>query len=288
MKVTILGTGAMGLRMGASLLKHGHQLTVWNRTPANAAPLVEQGAVLAETPRAAVTDADLVLSMVRDDPASRQVWLDSETGALEGMRRDAVAVESSTLTVEWVRELAAAFANTGIAFLDTPVSGSRPQAEAGQLIFLVGGNADTLAGIRDVLLTMGGAVQHAGDEPGSGAAVKLAVNALLGIQVTALSELLGFIKNIGLDTAKAAEIIGSTAVCSPYAKVAMGLMLADNSNPLFPVELVEKDLGYVHETGERHGARTPMSDAARTVFQNAMKAGFGEENLTSAVKLYVK
>lgn len=288
MKVTILGTGAMGLRMGASLLKHGHQLTVWNRTPANAAALVENGAVLAETPRTAVADADLVISMVRDDPASRQVWLDSETGALAGIRRDAVAVESSTLTVEWVRELAAHFSKADIKFLDAPVSGSRPQAEAGQLIFLVGGNADTLAGIRDVLLTMGGAIQHAGDAPGSGAAVKLAVNALLGIQVTALSELLGFLKNVGLDTAKAAEIIGSTAVCSPYAKVAMGLMLADNSAPLFPVELVEKDLGYIHATGERHGALTPVSDAARTVFQNVMDAGFGEENLTSAVKLYVK
>lgn len=288
MKVTILGTGAMGLRMGASLLKNGHQLTVWNRTPANAAPLVENGAVLAETPRAAVADADLALSMVRDDLASRQVWLDSETGALAGMRRDAVAVESSTLTVEWVRELASNFANAGIAFLDAPVSGSRPQAEAGQLIFLVGGNADALEGIRDVLLTMGGAVQHVGDGPGSGAAVKLAVNALLGIQVTALSELLGFLKNIGLDTAKAAEIIGSTAVCSPYAKVAMGLMLANNSSPLFPVELVEKDLGYIHATGQRHNALTPISDAARSVFQNAMNAGLGEENLTSAVKLYVK
>src|SRR6476661_6056201 len=117
MRIAVLGTGAMGSRMAVALLRGGHAVTVWNRTSARALPLVEQGASLASSPRAAADDAQVVLAMVRDDEASRQVWL-SKDGALAAMSAEAIGIESSTLSAKWVRELATSFAAHGVGFLD--------------------------------------------------------------------------------------------------------------------------------------------------------------------------
>ena len=177
-RITILGMGAMGSRMAAALLRAGHEVTVWNRNPDKTVPLVAVGAISATSPRSAVATADFAISMVRDDEASRQVWLDQHTGALAGLRASAIAIESSTVTVAWVRELYANCCAYGIAFLDAPVAGSRPQAEAAQLIYFVGGEAAVVAQADPILKAMGSTVHHAGPAS-SGAAIKLVVNALL-------------------------------------------------------------------------------------------------------------
>jgi len=129
-EVVVLGLGAMGLRMRANLLKAGHRLTVWNRSKGAADQLIAAGAHLAGSPREAVAEADFVIAMVRDDIASRKIWLDEDAGALAGLKTDAVAIESSTLTPVWIRELAKAASARGVAFLEAPVAGGRPQAEA--------------------------------------------------------------------------------------------------------------------------------------------------------------
>lgn len=284
-KVAFLGIGAMGSRMAGNLLKAGHAVTVWNRSAARSGPLVAAGAAIAPTPHAAVAGADYAIAMVRDDVASREVWLHPETGALKGLGRDAIAIESSTLTVGWVRILAESCAGAGMAFLDAPVAGSRPQAEAGQLIYLVGGDAATLARAESLLMAMAGAVHHAG-EAGAGTAVKLAVNALLGVQVAALAELIGLLRKAGVDAARAVEIVSATPVCSPAAKAAAGSMLAGAFAPLFPVELVAKDFGYAGTLAEAVGAATPVVDASRAVFTRAVAAGMGADNLTGIARLY--
>jgi len=277
--------GAMGSRMAAALLRAGHEVTVWNRTPDRTAPLVEAGARAAATPRAAAGAAEFTVCMVRDDEASREVWLSPEAGALAALPEGAVAVESSTVTVAWARELAERCLARGTAFLDAPVAGSRPQAEAAQLIYLVGGDAGTVAKAEPVLRTMGGAVHHAGPA-GSGAAVKLAINALFGVQVAAVAELIAFMRRCGLDGVKAVEILASAPVCSPAAKAAAGAMLAGNFAPTFPIDLVAKDFGYVFDTAEANGARVPMAEAARRVFAEAVGRGHGADNITGVVQLY--
>lgn len=138
-KLAILGLGAMGSRMARAAIDRGHQVTVWNRTAGRAAVLQDAGARLASSPRQAVDGADFVFAMVRDDEASRAIWLDPRSGALDGMEAGAVAIESSTLSVSWVQDLAREAAlRPGVCFLDAPVAGSRPQADSRQLIFLVG------------------------------------------------------------------------------------------------------------------------------------------------------
>ncbi|HET9517064.1 MAG TPA: NAD(P)-binding domain-containing protein, partial [Actinoplanes sp.] len=132
MKIAVLGLGAMGSRMARRLLATGeHDLTVWNRTAEMTRPLVEAGAAAAATPAAAATQCDLVLSMLRDDDAGREVWLAPDTGALAAMAPGTVAVDCSTVSPTFSTELAARCALRGVDFLDAPVLGSRPQADAG-------------------------------------------------------------------------------------------------------------------------------------------------------------
>jgi 3-hydroxyisobutyrate dehydrogenase len=275
----------MGSRMATRLVDDGHHVTVWNRDPDRTRALRSHGAQVAATPRAAAAGAEFVLSMVRDDDASRRVWLDEDDGALAGMSPGAVAIESSTLTVAWVAELAAEAARRGQHFLDAPVAGSRPQAESGQLIFMAGGDADVLARTQPLLRAMGAAVHHAG-ATGAGAAVKLAINALFGIQVAALAEVLGLLARSGVDLPRAVDIIGSTPVASPAAKAAAATMLAGNYAPMFPVKLVHKDFSYVHALAAGQRQAMPLSDAARGVMGRAIEHGIGDDNLTGIFRLY--
>lgn len=130
MRVALLGLGVMGAGMAGHLLKHGHTLTVYNRTTTKAAPLAAQGAHLASIPREAAESAEVIIAMVGDDRASRAIWL-GDDGALAGARSGTVLVECSTLSLGWVRELGIAAAERGLAFLDSPVTGSKDGAQAG-------------------------------------------------------------------------------------------------------------------------------------------------------------
>lgn len=284
-KIAFLGTGAMGSRMVMSLIKAGHEVTVWNRDPAKLMPLREAGARASDTPAHAVANAEFVVCMVRDDVASRDVWMNESTGALAAMPKNAVAIDSSTLTYEWVRELHKNCTAHGIAMIDAPVAGTRPQAEAAQLIYFVGGDEQTLARAEPVLKAMGSTIHHAGPA-GAGAAIKLAINALFASQLATLAELLSFMERCKLDLAKSLDIIGSNSSCSPSAKAAAAAMFAGNFAPNFPVELVEKDLGYALDTANAVGAPMPMVIATRDVYAAAVEAGHGNLNSSAVAKLY--
>ncbi|WP_186237204.1 NAD(P)-dependent oxidoreductase [Burkholderia gladioli] len=283
-KISILGLGAMGSRMAANLIKAGHQVTVWNRSPQAAHALIEAGARAARTPKEAAGEADFVIAMVRDNDASRQVWLDPDTGAMAGLSADAIAIESSTLTAEWVRELGAQMAGSGRLLLEAPVVGSTPQADAAQLTYLVGGDAGTFARTEAVLKAMGSTIHHVGPL-GAGALTKLATNTLLGIQVTVLAELIGMLKRADADVARVLEVVATTPVWSMAAGRLSGLMLAVNFAPQFPVELIEKDFGYTLQAAGSDAA-APTIAAARGVFRTAIERGFGQDNMTGVVKLF--
>ncbi len=285
-KISVLGLGAMGSRMAKSLLTSGHQVTVWNRILERALTLSDKGATVARSPREAVTDADVVISMVRNDEASRAVWLDPDIGALAGMAVGAIAIESSTLSIEWIRQLSTIMEQHGRDFLDAPVMGSRPQADARQLIYFVGGNAQVIERCMPVFQSIGIAVHHSGPI-GSGAVIKLAVNALFGIQVAAFAELIGLLKSSGVDVTKAIDIISTTPVCSVAAKGAAASMLAANFAPLFPIELIDKDLRYTQEAAANYSACLPLTDVTKNVMTRAISKGLGADHLTSIVQLYV-
>lgn len=283
-KIAFLGLGAMGSRMAANLLKAGHSLAVWNRTRNLADHLLAAGALWAESPSEAAAGADFVVSMVRDDEASNFVWCDPKRGALAAMRSDAIAIESSTLSVDWIRHLGKAAQDRGIDLLEAPVSGSRPAAEAAQLVYLVGGKAAVLNRAESVLRAMGAAIHLVGPI-GAGTLVKLATNALLGIQVTTLAELIGMLRRNGADVGRAVQAIAATPVWSPVANVISGSILRGDYQPQFPVELIEKDFGYALSAVASDEA-APTLAAARGVFRRSIEQGAGCENMTAVARQF--
>ena len=285
-RIAFLGLGAMGARMAMRILEHGYPLTVWNRTPARCAPLIERGAATAPTPAAAAENADIVISMVRDDKASLDVWEAPRTGALEAMSDNAIAVECSTVSLSRVRALKRAASEKSLPFLDAPLAGSRPQAEAGQLIFFVGGEKRVLANCLALFNTMGSAAHHAGDEVGSGIILKLIVNALFAAQIAALAELTAVGEKSGVPQAAAASILEQTPVLSPAARGGLNAIVERVFAPQFPIDLVEKDLLYVEQLAKAAGAKTPLTNSVRDVFLNAKSKGFADDNITGVAQLY--
>jgi 3-hydroxyisobutyrate dehydrogenase len=247
-RVAFLGLGAMGSRMASNLLAGGHDVVAWNRSPDARERLAALGTRPADTPRAAASGADFIISMVTDDDASRSVWLDQEAGAVAGLAPGAIAIESSTVTPEWVETLAAAVVARGARFLDCPVAGSLPQAEARQLL--------------------------------------VAINALLGIQIAAMAETLGYLEKAGLPTAGVLPLLAATPVVSPAAVATAKLIEAQDFAPRFPVDLVAKDFRYAVESGGRIGAELPMTAAARALFERLSGMGFGGENISAVARLY--
>jgi 3-hydroxyisobutyrate dehydrogenase len=285
-KIAILGCGAMGSRIAQNLIDAGYPLTIYNRTKEKVQPLIDRGAIFVTTPHAAAERSDVVLSMVTNDEISRQVWLAAETGAILGLTPDKIAIEMSTLTVDWIQELGAAIAQSGTGFLDAPVVGSRPQAETGKLISLVGGSAETLAQVESILTAAGVATIHHVGAVSQGMVMKLAVNALFGIQVAALAELLGLLSKDGITPAKAMECLGDLPVLSLAAKGAGNLMVSQNHAPLFPIDLVEKDFRYVTQTAQSLAATIPTSNAVMDIYRTAIAQGHGSENITGIVQLF--
>ncbi len=280
--IALLGLGIMGGGMARRLLGAGFPLTVYNRSRAKADALVSAGARVAATPREAVAAADIVFSMVADDGASRTLWL-GPTGALAGVRRGAVLVECSTLTVAWVNELAAAITPTGCEFVDAPVTGTRPHAAAGELNFLVGGSAAALEKIRPALAPMSRSVTHLGPT-GSGALVKLINNFVCAVQIASLAEALALIERSGLDRAKALAVLTEGAPGSPLVKTLSARMTAKDYTPNFMLKLMAKDIGYAIQEGRARGQTLATAEVALQLFQRAVAQGRGDDDMAVMIE----
>lgn len=278
--ISVLGLGAMGSRMATNLLRSGYTVNVWNRTAQAAEPFKTQGARVAGSVVDAVSGADVVIATLRDDEASRAVWAQ----ALPAMKAGSFAVESSTLSPDWVRELGQLAAQHAIELLEAPVSGSRPQAESGQLVYLLGGSAEVVEKARPVLSVMGAGAHHVGPL-GSGALAKLATNSLLGIQVSAYAEIIGLLQRQGADVGKILQAMSGTSVWAPVAHYLSGSMMAGDFSPQFPVELIGKDFTYTLAAAGS-AEQAPTVAAALGVFRRAEAQGYADENMTAVVKLF--
>jgi 3-hydroxyisobutyrate dehydrogenase len=281
--IAVLGLGNMGAGMARRLLKAGYEVTVYNRTRERAEPLAADGATVAASPKQAAGHADMVIAMLADDNASRAAWT-GDAGALAGVRPGTVLMDSSTLSVDWVRELAAAAAAHGCPFIEAPVTGSKPQAEAGELLFLAGGEPQTLDAVRPVLATMSRAIVHLGPV-GSGATMKLVNNFLCGVQAASLAEALAVIENSGLNRDAAFDILANGAPGSPLVKGVGKRMTARDYRVHFALHLMLKDMTYAIAEGARNGVTLKMAEAARDKFRAAVSAGLGDKDFAAVSEL---
>jgi len=285
-EAAFIGLGAMGSRMAANLLMAGHGITVSDPAPDAVKKLTDLGAKAAASARQAAEGRDFVVTMVRDDEISRKVWLDPTTGALAGMKPGGIAIECSTITPAWAHELGGAISKAGIAMLEAPVSGSTPQAENAQLVFLIGGDGETLKRAEPLLKGMGSSVRHAGPV-GAGALAKLITNALMGVQLSTLAEMIGMLERRGVNPKPVLDAVAATRLWSAHLTGDAESMLSGNFEPHFPIKLLLKDLTYTVKTAGED-ASVPTVSAARDVFQKAMNEKLGDLDMTAVVRLFEK
>ena len=285
-RIAFLGLGIMGGGMARRLLANGFQLTVFNRNVERSKSFAAEGAKVANSPREAAAQANFIISMVADDNAARSLWT-GENGALAAAKPGTVCIECSTVSVNWVRELAAIAAKKQCEFLDAPVTGSKNQAASGELNFLVGGDSATLDKARPVFTAMGKSVSLVGPT-GSGALIKLINNFVCGVQIAALAEALAMIERSGLDRAKALEVLTNGAPGSPLVKAVSARMTTPDFTPNFLLRLMAKDLGYAIQEGRKLSVELVTARAALEEFQKAITAGHGEMDIAAIVEPFRK
>ena len=282
--IAFLGTGNMGAGMAGCLIKAGHDLTVYNRTMEKTRPLAELGATAADTPQEAAKGADAVIAMVADDEASKAVWL-GDTGALAAeTAENAMTVECSTLSHDWVLELAATAGQKGLRYIDCPVTGIPVKAAAGDLTLLVGAEAGDMETARPLLQPFSSEIIHFGPV-GAGTAYKLMVNLMGAVQIAGAAEGMLIAEKAGLDPGQVADALAKGAAASPQViRNARRMAAADHKqNITFSGQLRLKDTLYGLRLADKLGQQTPFGDAARDAFQMLLDEGFDELNESKVI-----
>jgi 3-hydroxyisobutyrate dehydrogenase-like beta-hydroxyacid dehydrogenase len=279
----------MGRPMALNLLKAGHCLTVWNRTAARAQELVTAGAVLAKSPREAAEASDILITIVSDPPALESVLWGHEgqnDGALGGLKSGSIYIDSSTVSPSLAKRISAACKERGVRFLDAPVTGGDWGAREGNLVFMIGGDVETLKEAEPVLGAMGKKWFHLGPN-GAGQTIKLAMNAILALQVGAMAEALALVTKAGLRGEQLVEVMQASMARSGVLDVKSPLMLKGDYKPSFPLRLMHKDLGLALDLANQLGVALPTTAAAREVY-NAVKGEAQEDLDYSAVMRFWK
>jgi 3-hydroxyisobutyrate dehydrogenase-like beta-hydroxyacid dehydrogenase len=289
-KIGLIGLGLMGRPMGMNLLKAGHSLTVWNRTAARAEELVAAGAKQAKTPREVAAASDVLLSIVSDPPALESVlWghEGKEDGALGGLKPGSIYIDSSTVSPALERKIAAACQERGVRFLDAPVTGGDWGAREGNLVFMIGGDAETLNEVEPILKVMGKKLFHLGPN-GAGQTIKLAMNAILALQVEAVAEAIGLVTKAGLKGEQLLEVLQASMARSGLVDLKAPLMLKGEFKPSFPLRLMHKDLGLALDLGNQLGVALPSTAAAREVYNYVMGDAKEDMDYSAVVRFWKK
>jgi 3-hydroxyisobutyrate dehydrogenase-like beta-hydroxyacid dehydrogenase len=285
-KIAFVGLGAMGSAMAQRLLAAGHSVTGYNRTRAKAEALASKGLLVADSARAAVEGASVVLSMVTDSEALRDVALRPD-GIVAGLSRGAVWAEMSTVSPTVTRMLGERVAEKGAALLDAPVSGSTVTIAQGQLSFIVGGDTAALERIRPYLLAIGPTITHVG-ELGLAVTMKIAVNLSIGVQMLAFSESVLLAEKSGIPREKAVEVMLKGVTASPMLKYRGPFVLDMPDEALFNVMLMQKDMRLALEQGRAVGVPLPATGLVHELLTGARGLGLAEKDFAAVFDVLAK
>ncbi len=284
-KIGLIGLGLMGRPMGMNLLKAGFPLTVWNRTASRAQELVAGGAYLASSPSELAARSEFVISIVSDPPALDEVLWGAD-GAVRSLQPGSIYMDSSTVSPELARKIAAACAERQVRFLDAPVTGGDWGAKKGELLFMVGGDAQTLTDAEPVLRVLGKKWFHLGPN-GAGQTIKLAMNLILALQVDALAEALALVTGAGLEGEKLVEVLQASMARSGVLDVKAPNLLKGEYTPSFPLRLMHKDMRLALELAKEKQVELPAAAAAYKTY-SAVKDEAKEDLDYSAVMKFWK
>jgi 3-hydroxyisobutyrate dehydrogenase/2-hydroxy-3-oxopropionate reductase len=277
-KLGFCGLGRMGAPMAARLLDAGHDLTVWNRTPGRAQPLMGSGAREARTPAEAAEGADGVVTMLADPDALRDVVF-GPGGVASAMAAGSTLIEMSTVGPDAVRETADGLPE-GAGAIDAPVLGSVSQARDGILKIFVGGSEEAFDRWAPVLQAMG--TPKWMGELGAGASTKLVVNSALLVLMSGLAEALALADRLGLETSKALDVLADSPIGVP-ARGKRPLIESGHYPPNFSLALARKDAALIEEAAERAGLDLPLARAALSWLTAADRAGLGDLDYSAVI-----
>ena len=270
-KLGFVGLGVMGGGVARRLLAAGHELHGWNRTPEKAAPLVAEGLVLEESPRAVAEHADVVFTMVTNVPALRAV-AEGEDGIIAGLGPGKVWVDMTTAAPAVSRELAERVQETGAEMVDAPVSGSVSTLEEGRLSIMVGGNEETFRRVEPILLDIGPKVTRVGDN-GQALLLKIAINLSLHVQMVAFCEGLLLAEKDGIDREVALDVMLGSVIASPMLKYRAPFILDMPDEAWFNVNMMQKDMLLALEAGRQLDVSMPTTAITNELLTAARAMG---------------
>jgi 3-hydroxyisobutyrate dehydrogenase len=277
-RVSVVGLGAMGSRIAGRLVAAGHDVTVWNRTPARAEPLVGLGARTAHTPADAGAQAEVVITMVAD-PASLRSVTEGPRGILLGARPGSTVIEMSTVGPAAIARLAAALPRE-VGLLDAPVMGSIAEAESGSLVIFLGGPA-ALASRWSGLLSVLGSALHVGPV-GAGARAKLVANAAHLSALAVLGEAVALADALGLPREVAFAVLATTPLGAQAARRRDAIERA-HYPPRFALTLARKDADLISQAAATAGIDLRLAQGTRTWLADAEAAGLGDRDYTAVL-----
>ena len=278
-KAGFIGLGKMGGRIAQRLLDHGYPLFVFDMNLVNAEALTSRGGTVARNIRELASTVDVVLSCLTNDEAVRSVYEGAE-GVFASARPGTVVLEMSTISPETSRELHSLGARAGIEVLDVAISGSTPAAEQGILTLLAGGNREVFRAAKPIFRVIARQYFLLGDS-GSGTAMKLVVNTLLGVGMQAIAEAVVLGEKIGLDRERLLEVLSKTAVISPAHVGKLARVAIHDYSPQFPLRLMNKDFQLILEAAAEAHIPMPATEAAFRV--NSEELAHDDEGDFSAV-----
>ena len=271
-----VGLGSMGGEMARLLLEAGHSVTGYNRTKSRAQWLLELGMLWGNTPRGVAQAADVTLSMVRDTEALLAVT-GGPDGLIAGLGPGKYYIDMSTVSPAASKQLAVQAAEAGAKMFDAPVSGSLVMLQAGQLSFMVGGDQEALEDIRPILQDIGPTVDYVGAN-GLAAMMKVAVNLNLPVQILAFSESLLLAEKMGISRELATKVLLNSVVASPALKYRFPMVLDMPEEPLFDVDMIQKDLKLALDAGAELKVPLPTTAITNQFLNAAQGMGLADKD----------
>ncbi|AEI39264.1 NAD(P)-binding domain-containing protein [Paenibacillus mucilaginosus] len=282
--IGFIGLGTMGNPMAVNLLKKGFEVVAYNRTPSKADNLLELGARTVSTPAQAAKDADVVITMLSTDDVVLEHILGAE-GIITALRPGQTVIDCSTVSPETSRRIHGELAAHAVDFLDAPVTGSKPGAENGTLVFMIGGEEEALETHRDVFEALGTRIVYMGPS-GSGSHAKLAHNTMVGINALGLMEGLSLVTKAGLDPERFLSIVLAGSANSKQAELKGQKVVNRDFSNQFSLGLMLKDLLLAGDVANGFQLPSPMLRAATGIFQMGRAKGLSEEDLSSVIQCY--
>jgi 2-hydroxy-3-oxopropionate reductase len=281
--IGFLGLGVMGAPMARNLLAADLEVVGWNRSPAPLEALVEAGARAAESPAAVASEADVLISILSDDTAVREV-LGGPEGAIAAAREGALVIDMSTVSPALARELAAEADGRGVSFLDAPVSGGDVGARDGTLSIMVGGEAADVDRARPVFDVLGSRVTHVG-AAGAGQVAKACNQVLVAVIFAGLSEALVLGSKLGVEPAAILDAVGGGMAANRIMEVRRDNFLDHDFAPGFKIDLHHKDLEIALGASAEVDAPLPLTAEVQQMFRQLRAAGHGEEDDSALLRV---